>query len=114
MRNMEMPPERDYGWELKPLSSTRFDIHQRDNGQFCCVLNHSLLREVTSEMIYWWFQRFQNMKVKLDNVVGYEGKTVPGYWLWHPSDHVNATLKDKIGPEFLAQAGDTIHIQETM
>ena len=114
MTNLQMPPERDYGWELKQTSSTYFEIHQRDNGQFACILNHSLLRGVTSEMIAWWFQRFQNMKVTLEDVEGFEGKTVPVYLLWHPSDHINATLKGKIGAEFIATAGDTIHIQEAM
>lgn len=112
--NLIMPEPRNYGWELKPTSSTHFNIRKRDNGQFFCVLNHALLRGVTSEMIFWWFRHFQNMQVTLDDIANYEGKKVPAYLLWHPSDHVNATLKGKIGPKFLAEAGDTIHIQEAM
>ena len=109
-----MPPERDYGWSLKSVESTRFDIHQKLNGQFCAVLNHSLLRGVTSEMIHWWFLNFANLKVTLQDVPGYEGETVPGYLLWHPSDHCGAQLKGKLGPGGIARAGAKIHIQEAM
>lgn len=114
MADLIMPAERQFGWELKPTSSTYFDIHQRDNGQFCVVLNHSLLRGITSEMLYWWFQRFQNMTVTLDDVEDYEDQVVPAYLLWHPSDHLSATLKGKTDTHYLAKAGDTIHIREAM
>ncbi|MEO0727842.1 MAG: hypothetical protein AAFZ63_25075 [Bacteroidota bacterium] len=84
------------------------------SGQLCVVLAHSLLRGVTSEMIAWWFKNFANLKVTLDDVAGYEGKKVPAYLLWHPSDHVNAQLKGNLGENNIAKAGAKIHIQETM
>ena len=109
-----MPAERDFGWALKPKDSTLFEIHQRPNGQFCVVLNHALLRGVTSEMIFWWFKNFPNLQVMLADVQGYEDKTVPGYLLWHPSDHASATLSGKLGPGGTSRAGAKIHIQEAM
>lgn len=112
--DFSMPAERQFGWRLKPSESTRFEIHQKPNGQFCVVLNHSLLRGVTSEMIYWWFLNFPNLKVKLQDIEGYEGQTVPGYLLWHPSDHGSATLVGKLGPNGTSRAGAKIHIQEAM
>ncbi|MEM9739949.1 MAG: hypothetical protein AAF829_08765 [Pseudomonadota bacterium] len=114
MTELKMPPERDFGWDLKPTESTLFDIHQRPNGQFCVVLNHSLLRGVTSEMIHWWFLNFPNLRVKLVDIAGYEGQTVPAYLLWHPSDHCSAKLLGTLGPKGTSQAGAKIHIQETM
>jgi len=81
MKNLNMPAKRDFGWELKSLESTKFGIHQKDNGQFCVVLNHSLLRGVTSEMIHWWFLNFPNLTVNLVDIEGYEGEKVPAYWL---------------------------------
>ncbi|MEM9938296.1 MAG: hypothetical protein AAF768_05580 [Pseudomonadota bacterium] len=114
MSSFSMPAERDFGWALKPTGSTLFDIHQRPNGQFCVVLNHSLLRGVTSEMIYWWFQNFPNLRVKLEDVQGYEMQTVPGYLLWHPSDHCSAALSGNLGPGGTSRAGAKIHIQEAM
>ncbi|MEM1171553.1 MAG: hypothetical protein AAGJ08_21340 [Cyanobacteria bacterium P01_H01_bin.35] len=114
MTDLKMPPERNFGWELKPTSSTYFDIHQRKNGQFCVVLNHSLLRGVNSEMIHWWFKHFQTMKVRLDDIEGYENQVVPGYLLWHPSDHHSISLAGTLGRGNTAQAGATITIREAM
>ena len=61
---LNMPRERDFGWPLKPAETTYFEIVERENGQFCVVLNHSLLRGCTSEMIHWWFLHFPNLTVK--------------------------------------------------
>jgi hypothetical protein len=114
MSQLDMPKEREYGWDLKPTASTLFDIHQKPNAQFCVVLNHSLLRGVTSEMIHWWFLNFPNLRVRLENVPDYQEKTVPGYLLWHPYDHCSATLKGKLGPDGTSQPGAKIHIKEVM
>ncbi|MEO0326957.1 MAG: hypothetical protein AAF217_00025 [Pseudomonadota bacterium] len=109
-----MPLERDFGWALKPTNSTRFDIHQKPNGQFCVVLNHSLLRGVTSEMIHWWFLNFPNLRIKLEDVAGYEEQTIAGYLLWHPSDHCSAKLFGKLNPDGTSRAGAKIQIREVM
>lgn len=109
-----MPPERQFGWRLKPTDSTDFEIIQKPNGQFCVVLNHSLLRGVTSEMIFWWFKNFPNLNVQLQDIAGYEGLVVPGYLLWHPSDHCSADLSGRLGPDNTSRAGAKIHIREAM
>lgn len=110
----EMPAARDFGWRLKNTETTRFEIIERENGQFCAVLNHSCVRGVTSEMVSWWFRNFANLTVTLDDTPGYEGAQVPAYLLWHPSDHSNATLSGSLGPGGKARAGAKIHIQEAM
>lgn len=110
-----MPPPRDFGWPLKPVSSSHFKIHQRENGQFSVVLNHAPLRGVRAKMIAWWFQTFTRLRVTLDGVPGYEGKTVPAYLLWHPSDHLDATLTGRVEADGAPIAGATrIRIQEAM
>ncbi|MEO0466140.1 MAG: hypothetical protein AAF216_06325 [Pseudomonadota bacterium] len=114
MTELSMPAEREFGWALKPAESTLFDIHQKPNRQFCVVLNHSLLRGVTSEMIHWWFLNFPNLRVKLNDTPGYEGQTVPGYLLWHPYDHCSAKLVGKLGAGGTSKKGGKINIQETM
>lgn len=114
MTAFAMPAERDFGWLLKTTDSTCFDIHKRANGQFCVVLNHSLLRGVTSEMIFWWFQNFANLKVTLRDVPGYESQSVAAYLLWHPADHCSARLLGETGPGGTARAGNRIHIREAM
>ncbi|MEM9045296.1 MAG: hypothetical protein AAGC81_11405 [Pseudomonadota bacterium] len=114
MADLQMPPARAYGWELKPTSSTFFEINRRENGQFSVVLNHALLRGVTADMIYWWFLNFPNLKVRLIDIPGYEDKIVSAYLLWHPSDHVDAQLKGALGLGGTSQVGAKIHIREAM
>ncbi|MEM8652246.1 MAG: hypothetical protein AAGF54_17065 [Pseudomonadota bacterium] len=114
MTNPQMPLARDFGWSLKPVTSSLFEIHQRENGQFCVVLNHSLLRGVRAEMLHWWFLNFPNLKVRLQDIPGYEGEAVPGYLLWHPVDHYSATLSGKLGPGGTAKTGCHIQIREAM
>ncbi|MEL7190753.1 MAG: hypothetical protein AAGK17_14470, partial [Pseudomonadota bacterium] len=110
----QMPSERDFGWTLKTIESTDFQIHERENGQFCAVLGHSMVRGVTSEMIHWWFRNFGNLNVILEDVPGYEGQSVPAYLLWHPSDHCSARFSGKLAADGTAQAGGKIAIQEAM
>ncbi len=113
-KTLEMPAPRAFGWDLKPLESSAFEIHQRDNGQFCVVLAHALLRGVRAEMIHWWFMNFTKLKVRLRDVPGYEAQAVPGYLLWHPVDHLSAALSGELGPDDSPKVGCAIHIREAM
>lgn len=114
MSKLTMPKERKFEWKLKSISSVEWGQVKNKSGQICVVLEHSLLRGVTSEMISWWFKNFANLRVTLNDVEGYEGKKVPAYLLWHPSDHINAQFKGQLGKNNIARAGAKIHIQETM
>lgn len=114
MPDLIMPAERAFGWALKPVSSSHFNIQKRPNGQFQVVLNHALLRGVSAEMIRWWFQHFTRMTVTLRDVPGYAGTAVPAYWLWHPVDHLSATLSGSLGRDGAPQPGSKIHIREAM
>lgn len=110
-----MPAPRNFGWPLKTTETSHFEIMQRDNGQFMVVLNHALVRGVTAKMLTWWFRTFTRLRVTLDDVPAYEGKTVPAYLLWHPRDHFDAMLTGETGPDGVPIAGRTrIHIQEAM
>lgn len=114
MTDLQMPAPRDFGWPLKPVSSSFFDIHKKDNGQFCVVLNHALLRGVSAEMIQWWFRRFTQLKVRLHGVPSYDNQQVPAYWLWHPVDHLSAELSGTLGANNTPKPGSSIHIREAM
>lgn len=114
MTDLQMPAARDFGWTLKPAASSYFDIHKRANGQFCVVLNHALLRGVSAQMLQWWFRNFTRLTVRLLDVPGYEGRSVPAYWLWHPVDHLSAQLSGALGPGGAPIPGSTIHIREAM
>ncbi|MEM7551299.1 MAG: hypothetical protein AAF363_16585 [Bacteroidota bacterium] len=114
MDKLKVPEARNFGWKLKPISSVHFKQIRNRANQICVVLNHSILRGVSSEMIYWWFKNFPNLKVRLVDVKGYEDKIVPAYLLWHPSDHINARLSGNLGPGDTSKRGAKIHIQEVM
>lgn len=114
MQKLHMPQERKFEWELKPVSSVYWGQVKNKSGQLCVVLEHSLLRGLTSEMIAWWFKNFANLSVTLHDIEGYEGKKVPAYFLWHPSDHISAQFKGSLGENHTARAGAKIQIQETM
>ncbi|MEM1336274.1 MAG: hypothetical protein AAF634_09660 [Bacteroidota bacterium] len=113
-KNLVVPKARDFGWELKPTTSAYFEVIRNRSNQICVVLEHALLRGVTTEMLFWWFRNFTRLKIQLTDVPGYEGQTLPAYLLWHPSDHISARLKGKVGPEGTARTGAKIHIQEVM
>ena len=114
MNDMQMPAPRDFGWALKHTASAHFEIVEKANGQVCVVLNHALLRGVSEEMLRWWFLHFTTLTVRLRDVHGYAGRTVPAYWLWHPTDHVSATLSGATGPGGTAKPGCNITIREAM
>lgn len=114
MQKLSMPKERPFGWDLKSVSSVHWGHVTNKAGQLCVVLDHSLLRGVTSDMLAWWFRRFANLRVKLVDIEGYEDTIVPAYWLWHPSDHIDTQFNGKLGPNQTAQAGARIKIQEAM
>ncbi|MEM6678236.1 MAG: hypothetical protein AAF675_10225, partial [Pseudomonadota bacterium] len=113
--DLTIPPARDFGWRLKPISTAHFGLDTRDNGQFTVTLNHALLRGVTAQMLAWWFQSFTRLRVRLEDVPGYEGQEVPAYLLWHPTDHVSAALTGPVtehgGP---IPGRSSIHIREAM
>ena len=111
---LQMPAARDFGWQLKPTESSHFAIHERDNGQFCVVLNHALIRGVRSEMLHWWFLHFPKLRVRLFDVPGYDNTQVPAYLLWHPIDHYAAQLSGRLGPGETSRAGAKITIREAM
>lgn len=114
MQKLSMPIERKFEWELKPTSSVHWGQVKSKSGQICVVLVHSLLRGVTSDMIAWWFKNFANLSVTLEDVEGYEGKKVPAYLLWHPSDHMAVQISGKLGENNTAITGAKIHIKEAM
>ncbi|MEM8506591.1 MAG: hypothetical protein AAF717_02125 [Bacteroidota bacterium] len=113
-KNLVVPKARNFGWELKPTTSAYFEVIRNRSNQICVVLEHALLRGVTTEMLFWWFRNFTRLKIQLTDVPGYEGQTLPAYLLWHPSDHISARLKGKVGPEGTSRTGAKIHIQEVM
>ncbi|MEM7131583.1 MAG: hypothetical protein AAF702_35040 [Chloroflexota bacterium] len=111
---LQMPAERKYGWELKPVSSSYFSLETKSNDQLNVVLNHALVRGCTSKMMLWWFQNFGNLQVRLVDVEGYEEEKVPAYFLWHPSDHIGAHYRGRLATDGTLQMGGSILVQEAL
>ncbi|MES2593366.1 MAG: hypothetical protein V4608_15895 [Bacteroidota bacterium] len=91
-----LPPERNFGWKMKPLESaiTNFTIDK--DGVFILTIEHDPICGVTPKMLLWWFQN-------IGGEMTYEGKTYPKYLVWHPKDHIhwnliNNSSNSEIGP----------------
>ena len=112
----DWPTPRDFGWKLKETDATTFQIKfHPENDQMVVVLNQPMVRGgVTSEMIYWWFKHFANLKVRIKNVGNYsDGDVIPAYFLWHPFDHFGVTQLG-VNDEGKLKVGSKFHIQEAM
>lgn len=85
LRKWTLPPERDFGWHMKPLESavTRFAI--TDAGVLDLTIDHDLIRGVTPSMLLWWFRN-------IGGDMTCQGRTYPRYLVWHPKDHIHWSL----------------------
>lgn len=80
-----LPPERDFGWNMKTLASAKTNFLIDKNNVFHLTIEHDILRGVTPKMLCWWFQN-------IDGEMTYQGKTYPKYLVWHPKDHIHWSL----------------------
>lgn len=110
--NKDWPEFREFGWKLKEKEATTFQMKYHPNSQIVVIANFPLIRGVTCEMVYWWFQHLSNLKVRLQNVGNYnDGDIVPAYFLWHPIDHYDHPLMDDVD-DGKWHVGKRVHIQE--
>jgi hypothetical protein len=80
-----LPPERNFGWKMKPLASAKTNFTIDKDGVFKLTIEHDTICGVTPKMLLWWFQ---NIGGEMD----YQGKTYPRYLVWHPKDHIHWSL----------------------
>jgi len=99
---MQLPKKREFGWALKPLSSAKTSVNVMENGQIEVLIEHEVIKGVTTEMLEWWFVHFIKLKVIK------EGVTYPAYFLWHPYDHIAVSSDGGA----IMRAGDGVRIQE--
>lgn len=78
-------PARPYSWAMKPLNSARTTFNTLPYGSFELLIEHDLIRNVTPDMLLWWFQH-------IGGTMEHEGKTYPRYLIWHPIDHIHWEL----------------------
>lgn len=80
-----LPPPRPFSWRMKPLSSARAGFEKLADGRLELTIEHDILRDVTTEMLRWWF-------MNIGGAMEYEGGTYPRYLIWHPLDHIHWEL----------------------
>jgi hypothetical protein len=83
-----LPPERDFGWKMKPLESAKTDFTIDEDGVFKLTIEHDSICGVTPQMLFWWFNN-------LSGDMTYKGKLYPKYLVWHPKDHIHWNLIKK-------------------
>ncbi len=83
-----LPPERDFGWKMKPLQSAGTSFTRGSNGVFTLTIEHDIIRGVTPKMLLWWFKNIGGEMI-------YKGNTYPRYLVWHPKDHIHWCLAGK-------------------
>lgn len=83
-----LPPERNFGWNMKPLDSAKTNFSIDDNDVFHLTIEHDIIHGVTPKMLFWWFQN-------IGGEMTYKGKTYPRYLVWHPKDHIHWSLTNK-------------------
>lgn len=91
-----LPPERHFGWKMKPLESAKTNFNIDNDGVFKIAIEHDTVHGITPKMLFWWFQN-------IGGEMNYQGKIYPKYLVWHPKDHIHWSLaKDStdniIGP----------------
>jgi DAPG hydrolase PhiG domain len=81
-----VPPPLPITWQMKDVSSAETGAEQLDDGRMRYRIEHELLRDVTPEMLVWWFRTFPRSRL------AWEGQAVPMYRIWHPRDHIRCTV----------------------
>jgi len=97
---------RTLPWEMKPLSSAETKSEIISDGRLKLSIKHELLKNVTPEMICWWFKN-------IEGEIIINGKSFIRYHIWHPIDHISVNYVKRcsngsIGP------GTKIHITEAL
>lgn len=66
---------------MKPVESARTSVARLVDGRVRFGIIHDVIRDVTPEMIVWWFNN-------MNGDVEINGRSIPRYRAWHPIDHV--------------------------
>ncbi len=102
---MNLPDKREFNWILKPLESANTTFKKLPTGQIELAIEHDIIRDVSRDMIVWWFKNFIFLKVTLMD------EEYPAYHLWHPFDHISVAKISGVS-EYKVKEGDFIQINE--
>ena len=71
-------------WPFKPASSASAGVETLDDGRKKLWVRHDLLKNVTPQMLVWWFGHFAEGDIEI------QGQRLNRHRVWHPLDHVYA------------------------
>ena len=98
------PAPLPINWICKTVESARSGLEILTDGRLRCWIEHDLVRNVTPEMLVWWFKH-------LEGDVEIEGVRFNRYRVWHPRDHVLAEYV-KRNADGTVGVGSVIHLVE--
>lgn len=99
-----LPPARPVLWPLRPVDSAEVEIDQLADGRRRISIHHAELRNVTPDMLEWWFGH-------VEGEMEYAGEIRPRYLVWHPLDHISYEVIDRSAREKVAK-GTRLHLRE--
>lgn len=76
---------RNFSWKMKTLESAKTSCNRLAKGSFVWVIHHDVIKQVSPEMLDWWFRN-------IGGEMEYQGKVYPKYLIWHPIDHIHWEL----------------------
>jgi len=100
----KLPTPRDFGWQMKDLTSATTSFRVLPYGSYEACIEHDIIKGCTPEMIEWWFRH-------IGGEMEYQGQHYPRYLVWHPVDHIHWALK-KEAPDGGAGVGARFQIVE--
>ena len=100
------PEPLEINWKRKPVESARSGLEVLPDGRIRCWIEHDVIRNVTPEMLVWWFGHLEG-----DVEIG--GAKYNRYRVWHPRDHVSLEYV-KRNPDGSVGVGSVIHLVEML
>ncbi len=102
---MQLPEPREFGWALKNFDNAHSTVTHLPDGRTLFEVNHPPVRDVTAEMLTWWYGIYADLTLEID------GDSYPAFLVSHPLDHISLS-SDKAVPDGPLKAGDFLNIQE--
>ena len=101
---LELPEPLPIPWLCKPVESASSGVKILDDGRVYCWIEHEVIKNVTPEMLVWWFSHLEG-----DVEIG--GVKYNRYRVWHPRDHLFAEYA-KRNADGSVGVGSVIHLAE--
>ena len=102
---MQLPEPREFGWELKNFDNAHSTVTHLSDGRTLFEVDHPPVRDVTAEMLAWWYGIYADLTLVID------GDVYPAFLVSHPQDHISLG-SDKAAPDGPLRAGDFVLLQE--